>query len=225
MTLGRLRTAGILLADKLRTSRDRPIVLAIPSRGAVVGAAVAQRLHVPLDLVLARKVSIGAIAIGAVALPASRVLDPSVAMELPDVERAFAAAAAALERRLPILRGDAPMPDLVGRSVIVVDDAAITGATLEAALRVLAHRGAASVVVAVPYATPASIARLRELSDDVVTLEAVAPVIAIRRHASDDLAICPPISDDEVRRWSWMTQHDSAEDLFDDLAVDGLDTR
>ena len=64
--------AGKLLAQHLDSYANRPdaIVLALPRGGVPVGFAVAQALHIPLDIMLVRKLGVPGpeeLAMGAIA--------------------------------------------------------------------------------------------------------------------------------------------------------------
>ena len=61
---------------------------------------------------------------------------------------------AELERQEHELRGDRPLPDVKGNTVILVDDGLATGASMRAAVAAIRGKNAAQVVVAVPVAAP-----------------------------------------------------------------------
>src|SRR5271154_4877590 len=78
--------AGRLLADELslRKRGGNAIVLGLPRGGVPVGFAVAGRLHLPLDVVVVRKVGVPwqpELAMGAIAGPV-RILDEELIQEL-----------------------------------------------------------------------------------------------------------------------------------------------
>src|SRR4029434_9634956 len=75
--------AGQQLAEQLRLYANRPdvLVLALPRGGVPVGFAVAQALHVPLDVFLVRKLGVPGheeLAMGAIASGGMRVLNEDV---------------------------------------------------------------------------------------------------------------------------------------------------
>ncbi len=184
--------AGERLADALEgLDLTDPVVLALPRGGVPVALKVAERLHAPLDLVLVRKIGTPGnpeLAAGAVVDgPAHTVVfNADVLRAVGRTEADFdAAIARKLEeieaRRDKWLAGRAPVP-VAGRSVIVVDDGIATGATMRAALKGLANKGAHEVILAVPVAPPETIADLEALCDKVICLEAPMAFYAVGAH-------------------------------------------
>lgn len=179
--------AGCRLAEVLRP-RDwtRPLVLALPRGGVPVASPVAEALQAELDVLVARKIGapgqpelgIGAVAEGALepvwGPTASRLrLSPRRRDELVAQERRE------VERRVAAYRSGRPAPDPAGRDVVLVDDGLATGITAEAALRSLRHRGASTVVLAVPVGAPDTVARLGVLASAVCCLERPDDLVAV----------------------------------------------
>ena len=170
--------AGRRLAGALERFRGRsPAVLALPRGGVPVGLEVARALGAPLDVIDARKLgapgheelAVGAIAPGAVYV--DRLLVRRLGVSAAYLEQITTAEGRELERRERLYRsGRAPL-DVEGRVVILVDDGLATGATARAAVASLRQRRPAQVILAVPVGAPETVARLREVADDVVCLE------------------------------------------------------
>ena len=170
--------AGRRLAEALLGyARPDVVVLALPRGGVILGAEVASRLGVPLDLVIPRKVghpSYPEYGIAAVAEAGEVVANEE---EVARVDPAWFERAVAHERveaarrRRHYLGGRDPL-DLGGKTAILVDDGIATGLTMEAAVRDAHARGAARVVVAVPVAPADAVVRLRRQADEVVALQA-----------------------------------------------------
>lgn len=170
--------AGRRLAGALERFRSRsPVVLALPRGGVPVGLEVARALGAPLDVIDARKLgapgheelAVGAIAPGAVYV--DRLLVRRLGVSAAYLEQIATAEGRELERRERLYRsGRAPL-DVEGRVVILVDDGLATGATARAAVASLRQRRPARVILAVPVGAPETVARLREVADDVVCLE------------------------------------------------------
>jgi putative phosphoribosyl transferase len=193
--------AGRRLAAALEPFRTRnPVVLALPRGGVPIGYHVARALGAPLDVIVVRKLgapgheelAVGAIARGAAYIdwPIVRQLGVSQAY----LEQVTAAEERELERRERAYRqGRAALP-IEGRTVILVDDGLATGATLRAALSAVRSEHPARIVVAVPVGAPESVARFREMADDVVCLE-MPPDFRAVSLSYDDFS---PTSDAEV---------------------------
>lgn len=184
--------AGEQLADKLAgLDLVDPVVLALPRGGVPVALHVARRLNAPLDLILVRKLGAPGnpeLAAGAVVDgPAHQVVfNPEVLRMTGRTEADFDAAIAGklkeiAERREKWLAGRAPVP-VEGRSVIVIDDGIATGATVRAALKGLADKGAREVILAVPVAPPDTLAEMERLCDKVICLEAPHAFYAVGAH-------------------------------------------
>jgi predicted phosphoribosyltransferase len=112
------------------------------------------------------------------------------------LEQVTAVEARELARRELAYRAGRPPLDVAGRLVILVDDGLATGATIRAALASLRERGPARVVLAAPVGAPETIARLREVADEVVCLETPPDFRAVSL-AYDNFE---PTSDAEVMR-------------------------
>ena len=157
---------------------DADIVLAVPRGGRPVGREGADRLGVPLDIVVARKIGApwnSELAIGAVASDGTVWLNDDLIEdtgipgdyidEQTDKEREAA------REKFDRYRSDRPALDLHGKTVLVVDDGVATGATTTACLRQVQTAGATRVVLAVPVAPPDTVERLRTEADDVLCVE------------------------------------------------------
>ncbi len=167
--------AGETLATALQKYRDRSdvIVLGLVRGGVPVAARVAEQLHVPLDVLLVRKLGVPwapEVAFGALGSGGVRVLNPDVAgrLDQADISGVVQAESAELARREERYRAGRPPVALAGRTAILVDDGLATGATAAAAVAVARSLGAARVVLAVPVGSPEAVARLAKVADEVV---------------------------------------------------------
>ena len=195
--------AGQELARALDEYRDDDaVVYALPRGGVVLGAVVAQALHVPLDVVIARKIGhptnpeYGICAISEsghlVCNEAERAaVDPQWFAQAIDRERQEAA-----RRRERYLGGRPPM-SVEGKVVIIVDDGIATGLTMFAAIEEVRGRHPRKIVVAIPIIPLDTFARLRQQVDQVVALEAPEFFLGAVGAYYDDFT---QVSDDEVVR-------------------------
>ena len=196
--------AGRQLARRLQHLRDSdPVVVALPRGGVPVGRQIADALDAPLEVFLVRK--LGApqqpeLGVGALAEDGTMVVDRDTVAALGIGEERLAAVIAAereeMQRRLLLYRGGRAAPELEGRTVIVVDDGVATGGTDAAALRAIARRRPAHLVLAVPVCVPPVAKRLAEDADEVVCLLEPAYLDGVGFWFHD----FSQVSDDEVVR-------------------------
>jgi putative phosphoribosyl transferase len=172
--------AGRKLAARLSPLRgEKPIVLALPRGGVVVGYEIARVLDAPLDIIAVRKIGapfhpefgIGALVDGdepELLLDEESVrvvgatrdeLDAQIERELREIRR-----------REELYRGKRPRADVRGRTVIVVDDGIATGSSVRAALRAMRRAAPARLVLATPVAPPHTLESLRRECDEAVCL-------------------------------------------------------
>ena len=207
--------AGRQLAARLTEYADRPdvIVLALPRGGVPVGYEVARALHAPLDVFLVRKLGLPGqeeLAIGAIASGGVRVLNREVvdALQIPDevIETVTAKESRELERRERVYRGDRPLPDLRGQTVILVDDGLATGSSMRAAIAALRQQGPARIVVAVPVGAPQTCAEFEAEADETVCARTPEPFYAVGLWYDD----FRQTSDEEVRELLERDSHEHA---------------
>ncbi len=171
--------AGRELAELLLSLRGKDVVvLGLPRGGIPVAAEVARRLHAPLDVIVVRKLGVPVqpeLAMGAIGEGGVRVMNDDVlgAIHIGEAEiaRVEHHERAELQRRAELFRGDRPNLPLCGRIALVIDDGIATGSTAAAACRVARAHGAERVVLAVPVASPGSLRMLRQVADEVISID------------------------------------------------------
>lgn len=179
---GRRLADAVLAAGGAIVTRGADVaVLGLARGGVPVAAPLAERLGVPVDVLVVRKLRRSArseLALGAVAC----VGDDDAGLEVvcneelirglhvseAAIEAELAARTAELRAAQHRYRGSHLPPALTGRAVIVVDDGLATGASMRAAVGAVRRAGASEVVVAVPIGAPESCAGLALLADAVV---------------------------------------------------------
>jgi len=180
--------AGERLAGRLVAYQDRPdvVVLALPRGGVPVAFAVARALHVPLDVFLVRKLGLPGheeLAMGAIASGNVRVLNDDVVhmLQIPGhvIDAVAVEEQQELDRRERDYRGDRTVPDVRGRTVILIDDGLATGSTMRAAVAALRQQEPARIVVAVPVGAPETCAELQSEADEVICAETPEPFGAV----------------------------------------------
>jgi putative phosphoribosyl transferase len=168
--------AGETLAQMLEPAfrGSDAIVLAIPAGGVPVAAGIARRLALPLDLMVVSKILLPwttESGFGAVAFDGTEWINEAdvrrFGLSKEDVRRSTAAAREKVARRVEMLRGDRPMPELAGRQVIVVDDGIAAGSTLRTAIAALRKLEARRVIVAVPTGHDQSVELIAGVADEM----------------------------------------------------------
>lgn len=179
--------AGALLAEKLESFRNEDaVILALPRGGLPVAQPIADRLGLPLDVIVAKKLGAPGneeFAIGAVTAHGARILNedalryvmlpPGYLPQVTDDQQLKA------KEREQLLRGDRPPLDLRGKVAILVDDGIATGMTMRAAIMDARERGASRVVVAAPVIAPDTFDALRQEADEVVAVTVPALFMAV----------------------------------------------
>lgn len=184
--------AGRVLAQELSALRDDPdaILLALPRGGVVVASQISFALRLPLDVFVTRK--IGApenpeYAVGAVSETGAVYWNREAAALLSEPERLSAVRAQEQEiaRRVALYRQGRPLPPLVGRTVILVDDGLATGATFFASVAVIRKQCPRRMIGALPVASQAAVERARGLLDQLVVLNVPNPFFAVGNFYDD----------------------------------------
>lgn len=179
---------GHRLAEALQHYRGKAktMVVALPRGGVVTGAAIAEDLDLPLDVLIVRKLGAPGheeLAMGAIGPGGIRVLNEyvvsSLRIGLDLVEAETKRAEVELARRERLYRAGLPPLDFAGRTVIVVDDGLATGSTMWAAIAVIRRHHPARIVLAVPVAPADTLERFRFVVDELVYLESPEPFLAV----------------------------------------------
>ena len=205
------KEAGERLAALLvHLKGEDSVVLALPRGGVAIGAAVAQALDAPLDIVLVRKIGVPwqpELALGAVCEPApakagdagpevfiDQRMAAALAIPADYVTAETARQTAELERRRALYCAGRPPVEIAGKTAIVVDDGIATGATMRVALRAVRRRGPQRLVLAAPVAAAETLAALVAEADETVCVATPQGLGAIGFYYDD----FHQLSDDEV---------------------------
>ncbi|MCZ7357461.1 MAG: phosphoribosyltransferase family protein [Candidatus Methanoperedens sp.] len=169
--------AGELLARKLKTYSQSPIVLAIPSGGVPVGAMIAKQLDLPMDMVIVRKIPIpfnteagfGSVSWDGEVL-INRMLLRQLGLTKAEIESAISEAKRELNKRIVKFRGKRTFPELKDRTVIIVDDGLASGYTMLSAISSIRKYSPARIIVAVPTASKNAIETVSPHVDELICL-------------------------------------------------------
>ena len=216
--------AGQQLAEKLAAYRESDaVVLALPRGGVVVGVQVARALHVPLDVIIARKIGhpqAPEYAICAVTESGSLLCNEAERARVDDAwfERAVARERAEARRRREAYQaGRSPTP-LAGKIAILVDDGIATGLTMRAAILEVKAQRPREIIIAIPVIPPETATVLRREVAQVITVD-IPPVFlgAVGAYYQD----FRQVEDEEVMHLLHDDSHVNDEQPVT-LAVDGV---
>ncbi len=187
--------AGRQLAERLEKYRSqRPLVLALPRGGVVVGAEVARALACDLDVLLVKKLRAPGnpeLALGAIAEDGRTCLNADVQRlcgvdeDYLRVERADRLAAMTGQRDR--YRRVRPKVSATNRVVILVDDGLATGFTMIAAVQAVGLEQPATRVVAVPVAPLETVEMFQRMQgvDELMCLEVPYPFDGVGQFYDD----------------------------------------
>jgi predicted phosphoribosyltransferase len=172
------KEAGQQLAVKLKPFAGRDsVVLAIPRGGVPVGVEVAKKLEAEVSMVITRKLPFPynpEAGFGAIAEDGSNVIMRGASHNLSKamIETIIRNQQEEIDRRIKVLRGGRPLPNIADRTVILVDDGIAMGSTMRASIKLCVNQGAEQIIVAAPVASPemAHALEQKESVSDVVIL-------------------------------------------------------
>jgi putative phosphoribosyl transferase len=171
------KDAGERLARALEKYKGEDVlVLAIPRGGVEVAYEVAKYLGVDYSLLVARKLPYPInpeTGFGAVAEDGSIFIFERAAAWLgrKRIDKIKKEQLREIIRRIDVLRKGKPLPEISGRTVVLVDDGLAMGSTMRAAIMLCKNKNAAKVVVAVPVAGREVASDIAGIVDELVVLE------------------------------------------------------
>jgi predicted phosphoribosyltransferase len=179
------------------------ILLAIPRGALEMGEILRERLKLPLDIVVTKKIGAPGneeFAIGVVDPEGNFSYDEGVlasyGIPMSYIKEEAERLKHVIKRRYEDYRGSPIPPDLKGKMVIVVDDGIATGRTTEAAIDYLKRQKVKKVVLAVPVSAVDSASRLEKKVDEFICLERPLDFYAVGQFYEN----FPQVSDEEAIR-------------------------
>lgn len=179
------KDAGLQLGEALVPYNEADLViLAIPKGGVEIAYYVGKVLDKDFHIVVARKLrhpNQPELAFGAVAEDKSLYLNPSIRAQLPKqtIEEAVSIEEKEIRRQIAKYRNGKPLPDMTGKTVVVVDDGVATGSTLMVTIDLCRKQDVRGLIVAVPVASPHIYQKLQKKVDEVVILETPRDFMAV----------------------------------------------
>ncbi len=171
------KDAGQKLARALGKYKSKNvIVLAIPRGGVEVAYEVTKYLNSELALLISRKLPYPdnpEAGFGAIAEDGSTFISDDIYNWLSEdeIKEIESEQIEEIKRRIKVLRGDSPLPNLRNRIVILVDDGLAMGSTMRAAIALCKKKEAKRIIVAVPVSGDIVVREINDLVDEIVVLE------------------------------------------------------
>jgi putative phosphoribosyl transferase len=153
-----------------------PLILAIPPGGVEVGLEVAKYLNADFSVVLSRKLPLPNdpnTGFGAIAEDGSTYLHVNLAWKLaPElVTMIKGEQLQEIQRTAEVLRSRRNLPEISGRTVILISDGLARGSTMKAAFLLCRKRHPAKIIVAVPVSWKKAVEEIKWVADEVIALE------------------------------------------------------
>jgi putative phosphoribosyl transferase len=198
------KEAAMLLSEKLKKYQGSDaIILAVPRGGVPIGYEIAKNLHLPLDIILSKKIGHPLnkeFAIGAVSLDSS-FIDDHPEISTAYIESEIKKLRESLQDKYNLYMGNRKPTDVKGKTVILVDDGIATGNTLLACIAMLRKSKPQKIVVAVPVVPFDTVNVFQKKSDEFVYLIASKEFRGVGGFYED----FDQVNDDEVIRMLGIT--------------------
>lgn len=189
--------AGRLLAARLRKYQDiKGVVLAVPRGGIPVAFEVARELHLPIELILVKKLGHPLnkeYAIGAVGLT-DRIVIPHEDVTSFYIDRETERIRTRLREMQKKFMGAREPEKMDGKTIIIIDDGIATGTTLATTLKILRKSNPAKIIIAVPVISKSAMEKLSSEADEIIALLVPERFMGVGAFYNDFMQV----SDEEV---------------------------
>lgn len=197
--------AGRLLAAYLQKvlefDRKNSLILALPRGGVPVAIEVANVLGLPMDVLIVRKIGHPyqpEYGIGAITEEGYYWTDPGAVsvsdIQPQQIQQTVEKESLEVSRRIKSYRNNRPLPSIIGKTILLIDDGLATGVTARVAAQYLRSKGAHRIILAVPIAPDATAHSQPTEFDDIICFKQSPSLLAVGQFYED----FSQLSDDEV---------------------------
>ena len=183
--------------------KSNTVVVGLPRGGVPVASVLAQKLDLPLEIICVKKIGYPGnpeLAFGAATESGEFVINSDIRrmsnLREDEIEELLDKHILIAKAKATRLRQGRAMLNLKDKDILLVDDGIATGATVEAAIKMLKHNKVNEIIVVTPLASEESVARISPQVDKVIVLETPSPFLSVGRWYRS----FEPVSDIEVER-------------------------
>ncbi|PIV01214.1 phosphoribosyltransferase [Candidatus Shapirobacteria bacterium CG03_land_8_20_14_0_80_40_19] len=200
--------AGQKLAERLKEefssqNLGEVLLLAVPRGGIVVGSQISKALGIKIDCLVVKKIpslgnpelAIGAIGEGGVVVWEKEICE-RLKVSIEYQQKIVKDKLTELEDKMNFFREGRSLPDLKGKTVIIIDDGVATGATVKVSVAIVENFSPKEVILAVPVIAKEKLEEMKEKFDRVVYLEAPELFINVGQFYEN----FSPISDEQIKK-------------------------
>jgi putative phosphoribosyl transferase len=196
------------LLARLKNVAPDTIIVAIPRGSLEIGAILSEKLNLPLDIVVTKKIPAPGnpeFAVGALAPDEEALINKEIigrhGIDEDYIESIKRELMNQIRKRYRTYKGGAPrasngsnLPNFTGKKIILIDDGIATGFTVKAAIAYLRRVKVKEITVAVPVCAPDAAAELKTLVDTFICLESPADFAAVGQYYQE----FPQVTDAEA---------------------------
>ncbi len=158
--------------------KENVIVVTIPRGGMPMGYTIATQLHLPLDIVLSKKIGHPynkEFAIGAVTLKDVIIRDKSFDVSEEYIHHEAENIRELLKQRQDWYYGTSKPLNLKDKTVIIVDDGVATGNTLISCIKLINKQKPTEIIVALPVGPPSVLKTISAMPSVTKTISLLTP--------------------------------------------------
>lgn len=195
--------AGRKLAEQINSSlvsNDNTIILALPRGGVPVAFEVSRQLNAPMEVIVVRSLGFPGnkdYTVGALAEEGMRVTNEKMIRHVSTNQwkQIVAKEQLELERSVDTYRAGKKLPQLFGKTVVLIDDGLATGAIMLAAAKVVKQHHPERVIVAAPVGARTTCQEILNVVNEVICLRIPDPFHAVDSwyhsfpHPTDDTIV------------------------------------
>ena len=171
------KDAGEKLARALITYKDKnALVLGIPKGGVEVAYHVAKYLNADLSIIVSRKLPYPdnpEAGFGAIAEDGSTFVlrDAERWLSRETIDRIIKEQRQEIKRRISVLRKGRPLPEIIKKNIILIDDGIAMGSTMRTSIMLCRNKKAEKITVAVPVSAEDVAEEIGKMVDEIIVLE------------------------------------------------------